>query len=108
MPVEVIEATTPVRILEKSLIDGSGGQGAHAGGRGQRVRLAVDEPARVSVMAERTRAGAPGRDGGGAGRPGKVLLDGEAQPAKAAVAMAPGQELDLELPGGGGFGKADG
>jgi N-methylhydantoinase B len=105
VPVEVIEATTPVRILEKSLIADSGGGGKHRGGRGQRVRLTVDEAAHVSVMAERTRQGAPGRDGGEAGRPGRVVLEGEQQPAKAAFGMSPGEELELELPGGGGWGR---
>ncbi|SCY51575.1 hydantoinase B/oxoprolinase family protein [Thiohalorhabdus denitrificans] len=104
VPVEVIEATTPVRILEKSLIEGSGGGGTHTGGRGQRVRLTVDEAAHVSVMAERTRAGAPGAGGGEVGRPGRVVLGGNQLEPKAAFGMSPGEELELALPGGGGFG----
>ena len=103
VPVEVIEATTPVRILEKSLIEASGGAGSHTGGRGQRVRLTEDEPAHVSVMAERTRQGAPGVGGGEPGQPGRVVLEGQQQPAKAAFGMSPGEELELDLPGGGGF-----
>ncbi|MFB6259954.1 MAG: hydantoinase B/oxoprolinase family protein, partial [Thiohalorhabdaceae bacterium] len=105
VPVEVIEATTPVRILEKSLIAGSGGAGKHRGGRGQRVRLTVDEATHVSVMAERTRQGAPGRDGGEAGEPGRVVLEGEQLEPKAVFGMEPGEELELELPGGGGYGQ---
>ena len=83
----------------------SGGAGTHTRGWGQRVRLTVDEAAHVSVMAERTRAGAPGRDGGEAGRPGRVVLEGEQLEAKAAFGMGPGEELEPALPGGGGYGS---
>jgi 5-oxoprolinase (ATP-hydrolysing)/N-methylhydantoinase A len=37
--VELVEARIPVVVLEKSLIPGSGGAGAHRGGLGQRLRL---------------------------------------------------------------------
>ena len=101
VPPEQADEVARVRDLG---IEGSGGKGTHTGGRGQRVRLTVDEAAHVSVMAERTRAGAPGRNGGEAGKPGRVVLEGEQLEAKVAFGMRPGQEVELDLPGGGGFG----
>jgi N-methylhydantoinase B len=57
-------------------------------------------------MAERTRQGAPGAGGGKPGQSGRVVLEGQQQPAKAAFGVSPGEELGLELPGGGGYGRA--
>ena len=56
-------------------------------------------------MVERTEAAPRGLLGGGPGRAAGVLLDGKRIDPKLAFILNPGQELVLETPGGGGFGK---
>ena len=109
-PVEVIESTSPLVVEEKALRPDSGGAGRHRGGLGQRIRFSVrgDEDWIVSCLADRLRHPAPGADGGEPGAAGAFSIAGEpiADP-KLSHAVAAGQEVVLELPGGGGFGPAD-
>jgi len=107
VPVEVMEHATPLLITRRELIAGSAGRGRHRGGAGQRigVRLRGDRPANVSCMVERTEAAPRGLLGGGAGRAAAVLVDGRPVDPKQGFVLRPGQELVLETPGGGGFGK---
>ncbi len=110
VPVEVMEQATPVLVTRRELIEGSAGAGRYRGGAGQRigVRLRGEHPATVSCMVERTQAAPRGLLGGGAGRAAGVLLDGKRIDPKQAFQLKPGQELVLETPGGGGFGKEGG
>ena len=39
VPIEVVEASAPIRFLTKALRDGSGGAGAQSGGRGQTIEF---------------------------------------------------------------------
>jgi N-methylhydantoinase B len=106
-PVEVMEQATPLLITRRELIAGSAGRGRYRGGAGQRigVRLRGKHPANVSCMVERTEAAPRGLLGGGPGRAAAVLIDGKRVDPKQAFVLQPGQELVLETPGGGGFGK---
>jgi N-methylhydantoinase B len=109
IPVEVIEASTPLRFVEKALVEGSAGNGRQRGGLGQRVgiRNIAETPASVSIFADQLGAGPSGLFGGDAGRPGKVRIDDEAvENVKGRAQLAHGQVLTLELPGGGGFGPS--
>ncbi len=106
-PVEVIEATSPVVVEEKSLRAGSGGDGERRGGLGQRIRVSVrtDEPWRISCLADRLHHPAPGLDGGGAGAPGGFhLSDGRVADPKLTTTVAADGSVTLDLPGGGGIG----
>ena len=107
VPVEVMEHATPVVVTRRELIAGSSGRGLYRGGAGQRigVRLRGTAPANVSCMVERTEAAPRGLEGGGPGRVAAVLVDGKPMDPKHAFVLMPGQELILETPGGGGFGK---
>jgi N-methylhydantoinase B len=109
VPVEVMEQATPAMVTRRELIADSAGGGRYRGGAGQRigVRLRGTKPAMVSCMVERTEAAPRGLLGGTAGRPAAVLLDGKRIDPKRAFTLNPGQELVLETPGGGGFGKAE-
>jgi N-methylhydantoinase B len=109
VPVEVMEQSTPVVVTRRELIADSAGRGRYRGGAGQRigVRLRGKQPANVSCMVERTEAAPRGLLGGGAGRAAAVLLDGRRIDPKQAFVLNPGQELVLETPGGGGFGKEE-
>lgn len=107
IPVEVIEAAAPVLIRTKQLREGSGGAGRFPGGEGQRVEIEAADGAavRLYAMFARTRAGAPGSAGGGAGAPGRATLgDGTKLAAQGMQDIPAGARLVLELPGGGGSG----
>lgn len=109
-PVEVVESVAPLVIVEKALILGSGGAGRSRGGCGQRVtiRSRASAPLKVSVLGERLRHPALGLMGGASGRPGAIRVDGMSYPSKALFTLPPGGTLVLELPGGGGWGRAEG
>ncbi len=109
-PVEVLESISPLSVLEKALIPGSGGAGRFRGGDGQRVtiRSGAAGPLKVSVLGERVRYPAMGSMGGSPGRPGFVRVDGTTYPSKAVFTLPPGGTLVLETPGGGGLGPPSG
>jgi N-methylhydantoinase B len=106
-PAEVIEASSPVVIEEKSLREGSGGAGRRRGGLGQRIRVSVRSgyPWRISCLADRLHNAAPGLDGGGPGAPGGFLLpDGIQADPKLSTWIPADGTVTLDLPGGGGLG----
>jgi N-methylhydantoinase B len=108
-PVEVLERSFPVRILEKSLIPGSGGEGKFRGGLGERVALQVvsEQPVNIVVLSQRLKFPPRGRQGGGDGRLERIFLNGECVEAGSPFQLNKGDVLVLELPGGGGFGPPE-
>ena len=108
-PVEVLETVAPFLVERKELREDSGGAGKYRGGLGQTIRFRVRtrEPFTCSVLGDRTRHPAAGFLGGGAGAGGDVLIDG-ARPAnpKAEQWIQPNGVVELRLPGGGGYGRA--
>jgi 5-oxoprolinase (ATP-hydrolysing) len=107
---ELLESRYPVRLLEFSLRRGSGGAGRWRGGDGLVRRYGFLAPVRVSLLTER-RVTAPyglaGGEPGRSGRNGIVRADGrrEELPHRASAELAAGDELVIETPGGGGYGK---
>ncbi len=109
-PIEVAENLAPILFTAKRLDEGSGGQGAHRGGRGQVVAFASRWPGRirVSLLTERVQLPARGLLGGRPGRPGHVHLNGRpVEHPKGMVDLAERDVLEVGLPGGGGFGIPD-
>jgi len=107
-PVEALELGYPLRIERYAVRLGSGGEGVHRGGDGVVRSIRVLEDCRCSLLTER-RANAPrGARGGGDGRPGRNLLNGEPLPAKATLQLAAGDTITIETPGGGGYGRLPG
>ena len=106
-PVEVLELEFPLRVRRYALRAGSGGEGQHVGGEGVVRELELLEPAEVSLLTERRRHGPPGLEGGGAGAPGRNLVDGESVPSKTTMRLDAGRVLTIETPGGGGWGSAE-
>jgi N-methylhydantoinase B len=106
VPVEVVEASAPIRFLQKSIRTGSGGRGAQRGGDGQIVEFTVDTEAPwvLNAVASRLSHGPSGLFGGGAGATGSFTVNGEPVRTQARVTLQPGDLVRLELPGGGGFG----
>lgn len=110
-PVEVLETTMPVRVLAYGLRRGSGGAGAARGGEGLVRRLRFLAACHVGWVAQRGLRGPFGLAGGRAGRRGGARVfrsgrtRGERLPTEAALDAAPGDEVEVQTPGGGGWGQ---
>jgi N-methylhydantoinase B len=109
-PVEALEYAYPVRVLEYSLRDGSGGLGQHRGGDGIRRVYEFLCPAAVTINSERRVRGPYGLRGGEPGQPGlnRLVRDGLATilGGKHAIPVKAGDQVIVETPGGGGWGRA--
>ena len=104
-PIEALELEFPLRAVEYSLRRGSGGDGRWSGGAGVVRELEALDDMRYSLITERRRHRPPGADGGLPGALGRNLLNGRELPPKASGALAPGDRLRIETPGGGGHGE---
>jgi 5-oxoprolinase (ATP-hydrolysing) len=125
---EVLEARYPVRLHEFSIRHGSGGAGLRRGGDGIIRRLEFLKPLTLSILSQRRGPHAPyGLHGGAPGalgrnsirRVGSAHLSSSLRPSVppslrppaeplpnlVQIAVLPGEELTIETPGGGGFGK---
>ncbi|MEN8213824.1 MAG: hydantoinase B/oxoprolinase family protein [Pseudomonadota bacterium] len=104
-PIEVIETLFPLQITEYAIRGGSGGVGEHRGGDGLVRSWKFLRPAQLTLLTER-RAHAPwGLAGGDPGSCGRNLLNEEELPAKCHLHVEAGDQLRIETPGGGGYGK---
>jgi N-methylhydantoinase B len=103
-PVEALELEYPLRIERYELEYGSGGAGRHRGGDGLARSVRVLEPASLSLLTDRRRHAPAGARGGGPGRPGRNLLDGEELPSKTSREVPAGAVVTVLTPGGGGMG----
>lgn len=106
---EVLERRFPVRLEAFSIRRGSGGAGRFHGGAGVVRRLRFLEPLVVSLLSGSRRVAPFGLAGGAPGATGRNLLlraDGvvEELGGRAERALAAGDGLVIETPGGGGFG----
>jgi N-methylhydantoinase B len=107
-PVEALELAYPLRVERYALRLGSGGAGVHRGGDGVVRSVRALEDCRCSLLTERRAHPPQGAAGGDPGLPGRNLLNGEELPAKVTLALAAGDVVTVETPGGGGFGRAGG
>jgi len=109
-PIEALETQLPVRVLAYTLRRGSGGRGRFPGGDGVLRRLRFLTQVRLGFIAERTKCGPWGLEGGAAGSPGgaRVRVAGgrrdRALPGKCSMVLESGAEVEVRTPGGGGFG----
>ncbi len=109
VPVEATEAITPLVIWRKELRQDSGGAGQYRGGLDQVMEVSSREDAAFGLFAgfERVKFPARGRDGGGAGQLGGVSLKSGVELKPKGLQVVPsGERLVIEMPGGGGMGKA--
>ncbi|SOE94683.1 N-methylhydantoinase B [Burkholderia sp. D7] len=108
-PIEMYEIAVPILTERKELIADSGGAGKYRGGLGQRgvLRNLSSRPMNIYLSTERVKHPCFGVLGGLSGRAGAVLRDGQAVFPKGKLVLEPGQQLVLELPGGGGWGNAN-
>ncbi len=109
VPVEVVEASAPIRFRRKELRPGSGGAGAQVGGLGQTIEFSVatTRPWQLNAVTSRLAVPPEGIFGGEPGQSGRFLVNGEAVETQARITLDPADVVRLELPGGGGYGRPD-
>ena len=110
---EVLEWRFPVLLESFAIRRGSGGAGAWRGGDGTIRRIRFLAPMAAAILSNRRRVAPPGLAGGGDGMPGVNRVeraDGSTEElsATAEIAVAPGDVIVIETPGGGGFGPPGG
>ena len=108
VPVEVLEAITPIVIWRKELRQNSGGAGKFRGGLGQRMVVGNREKAEFAIFGtfDRVKNPARGRDGGKPGATGSLTLtSGRKLKGMGRQVIPIGEELIIEMPGGGGYGN---
>ena len=111
---EVNEATSPLIFWRKEYRPNSGGKGEFRGGLGQTIEIShrYGSDFVVSKMFDRIIHPARGRDGGDAGKPGRVAYvsqegDVTELPGKGRDVIPAGCRLVMETPGGGGLGSLE-
>jgi len=110
---EILERRFPVRLDAFEVLRGSGGPGAQAGGDGARRRLTFLAPMQVALLSTRRQHAPQGVAGGGPARAGSQRLIEASGAVKElagcfSIAVRPGDAIEIETPGGGGFGPAAG
>ena len=113
-PMEVLERTYPFRVRRHALRTNSGGPGRWRGGLGIELELELLRGEAVaSVLADRSRQGPRGAQGGADGHPAafRFICGGRLHVPKFGakdhdIRLRPGDRIILETPGGGGWGPA--
>ncbi len=105
-PVEIAERDSPIFFNYKRLRSGSGGKGRTRGGLGEEICFINkhEGPLSIVFLTERIHVPAPGLGGGGDGACGEVLINGLVVDSRRPHILAPGDEVILRTPGGGGYG----
>jgi N-methylhydantoinase B len=110
IPLELQEATLPIRIEEFSLREDSGGAGTFRGGLGFRKIYRILESCMLQTNLDRTKFPAEGAQGGKQAMPGGfTLIDGRNGGRRLigkekGLALRPGDLVCVETGGGGGYG----
>ncbi|HEY7473163.1 MAG TPA: hydantoinase B/oxoprolinase family protein [Gemmatimonadota bacterium] len=107
-PVEALERTLPVRVARYAYRRGSGGDGLNRGGDGLVREIGALAPLEGTLLADRRRFAPWGLEGGAGGRPGVDRIEraggAERLASKGRFALAAGDRIRIETPGGGGWG----
>ncbi len=106
---EILERRFPVRVETYGLRPGSGGQGAHRGGDGTVRRIRFLAPMEAALLSSRREHAPQGLAGGGPAKPGAQRLITalgavKELPGCFSVEVAAGDVIEIQTPGGGGFG----
>jgi N-methylhydantoinase B/oxoprolinase/acetone carboxylase alpha subunit len=110
-PVEALEFDYPVRVCEYRYREDSGGDGFHRGGNGLVRTLEFLVPVTATLVSERRNTGPYGLMGGKPGAAGvnRLIREDETTelPGKVTLVLQPGDKLQVQTPGGGGWGLPD-
>jgi len=106
---EVLESRLPVLLREFRYRRGSGGPGRWRGGDGLVRRIEFRRPLAAAILANHRRIAPRGLAGGGDGACGRTTVRRaggaiEVLGATDAVSVAAGDQIEIETPGGGGYG----
>ena len=106
---EVLERRYPVRVAHHRIRTGSGGAGRWPGGDGSVRRLDFLEEMEVALLSSRRKETPFGLSGGGDALPGRqrvIRADGSVEdlPGLFRIDVEAGDAVEIETPGGGGFG----
>jgi N-methylhydantoinase B len=109
-PVEALESHYPLRVLDYSILEGTGGEGEHRGGNGLSRQLELLQDAHLSILSERRCHPPFGVNGGGAGAEGRNSLQlpaeqEQALPGKWSRDCPAGAIITICTPGGGAWGN---
>lgn len=109
-PIEIAEREYPLKFTAYKIRENSGGAGRYPGGDGIVRSFKLLAPATLSIIASRFEIGPWGLEGGGRGKPAEVVVrrkNGEVVRVKSeSIELEEGDEVVVETPGGGGYGKA--
>jgi 5-oxoprolinase (ATP-hydrolysing) len=108
---EILERRFPVRVEAFALRAESGGPGAHRGGDGVVRRIRFLEPMQAALLSTRRDHAPQGIAGGGPARAGRQRLIDASGAVKElqgcfSVTVQLGDVIEIETPGGGGFGRS--
>jgi len=108
VPVEILEASMPILFNRKELHRGTGGNGAMRGGDGQIISFNMRTKSEwlLNAVTSRTNLAPEGLEGGEPGSAGRFLINGQPVSNARKIVMQPGDEVTLDTPGGGGYGRA--
>ena len=109
---EILERRFPVRVEHFGARAGSGGAGARRGGDGARRRIRFLAPMEAALLSSRREHAPQGLAGGSPGLPGRqrlIAASGAVSelPGCFSVTVELGDAIEIETPGGGGFGPAN-
>ncbi|WP_309090756.1 hydantoinase B/oxoprolinase family protein, partial [Phenylobacterium sp.] len=107
---EILERRFPVRVETFGVRHGSGGAGARRGGDGAVRRIRFLAPMEAALLSSRREHPPQGLAGGGPGLPGRQRLiqaSGEVTelPGCFSVTVKLGDTIEIQTPGGGGYGS---
>jgi 5-oxoprolinase (ATP-hydrolysing) len=109
---EILERRFPVRVEHFGVRQGSGGEGLHRGGDGAVRRLRFLAPMEAALLSTRRSHSPQGICGGSAALAGRQRLieaggGVKELPGCFSITVRPGDVVEIETPGGGGFGSRD-
>ena len=108
-PIEAVETNYPMQVVQYRIRRGTGGAGKFRGGSGVVRALRILTDAEVTILSERRTHGPYGLQGGEAGQPGNnsLISNGEEHPllGKVSISAREGDIIQIETPGGGGYGN---
>ncbi|MDP1632852.1 MAG: hydantoinase B/oxoprolinase family protein [Caulobacter sp.] len=110
---EILERRFPVRVERFAIRHASGGAGARRGGDGAVRHIRFLAPMEVALLSSRRSHSPMGIRGGGpalAGRQHLRTADGAVRELSGcfSISVQPGDVVEIETPGGGGFGRPNG